>query len=334
MSPCCLVDPNSSNAGQNQSQQDCKPCGIVVHWQDRLFSLSAMARLTLAPKRIAAGLRRAGFADSVIPVMTAVAMAESAGHPRAHNQNHHTGDNSYGLLQINMIGEIGAERRQLLDLRRNEDLFVPRVNFRAAKLIYDQQGLEAWGAYKNGSYLQFISNEIKTHPPVLDEQEASSQISLFVVTTFKWCARINRRADAVLHFPVDDASKGITLKLDQADLLFDKRFVRKLKRKVVRELMGNQESFSSEPSALVSLLIADPKKFNNDVEISGRIKSFKNKSEKYRLVFDVLDSSKLAFEFDCYDQKSSIIDPLVMISMFNDSSEGFGAPSMQDAAIL
>ena len=293
-----------------------------------------MARLTLAPKRIAAGLRRAGFADSVIPVMTAVAMAESAGHPRAHNQNHHTGDNSYGLLQINMIGEIGAERRQLFNLRRNEDLFVPRVNFRAAKLIYDQQGLEAWGAYRNGSYLQFLSDEINTQPLLSDQQEASSQISLFVFKTYEWCARINRRDDAVLHLPVDDASHGITLKLDQADLLFNKRYVRKLKRKVVREFLGNHEGFSSDHIAPVSLLIADPKQFNKDVDIKGRIKSLKNRGEKYHLVFDVLESVKFPLQLSCPGQKDPSIDPLIVISMVNESLEGFFIPSFHDAAIV
>ena len=51
------------------------------------------------------------FADELIPLMIAVALAESSGLPYTHNRNQFTGDDSYGLFQINMIDEIGVERR-------------------------------------------------------------------------------------------------------------------------------------------------------------------------------------------------------------------------------
>lgn len=105
---------------------------------------------------IANMLRQAGFPESEIPTMTAITMAESGGRSTALNPNRSTGDESYGLLQINMIDELGPERRRQFGLKSNEELYDPRTNFRVAKGIYDQQGLNAWGAYTNQSYKQFL----------------------------------------------------------------------------------------------------------------------------------------------------------------------------------
>ncbi len=107
-------------------------------------------------KRIQRGLQLAGFSDDLIPIMTAITFAESGGNPRAHNNNASTGDNSYGLLQINMINDIGRERRENFSLTSNRELFDPSVNFKVAKQIYDQQGLYAWGSYRNDSYKTFL----------------------------------------------------------------------------------------------------------------------------------------------------------------------------------
>ena len=85
-------------------------------------------------------------------MITAIAMGESGGDTGAHNPNTSTGDNSYGLMQINMLGGMGPERRQAFGLQKNEDLFDPQKNMDAAFQIYKTQGLGAWGAYTNGSY--------------------------------------------------------------------------------------------------------------------------------------------------------------------------------------
>jgi hypothetical protein len=117
-----------------------------------------MAR-TLSTQQIAQGLRNAGFAEDVIPTMTAVTMAESGGNPYAHNPNAGTGDNSYGLLQINMLGGMGPERRKWFGLNNDDQLFDPATNFKAAKQIYDTQGIGAWGAYTNGSYKKYLGQD-------------------------------------------------------------------------------------------------------------------------------------------------------------------------------
>jgi len=105
--------------------------------------------------------RQAGFPEEDVPTIVAIAMGESSGNPRAHNPDASTGDNSYGLMQINMLGQMGADRRAQFGLKSNEELFNPITNFAAAKTIYDSQGLGAWGAYTNKSYLDYMPTAAK-----------------------------------------------------------------------------------------------------------------------------------------------------------------------------
>lgn len=66
-------------------------------------------------------------------IAAAIAMAESGGNPRAHNTNAGTGDNSYGLWQINMLGDLGPERREKYGLTSNDQLFDAETNARVMK---------------------------------------------------------------------------------------------------------------------------------------------------------------------------------------------------------
>jgi len=94
-----------------------------------------------------------GFPDPQLAA--AIAMGESSGNPQAYNGRGN--DQSYGLWQINMRGDLGPARRAQFGLSRNEDLFDPTTNARAAIAIFNQQGYSAWGAYTNGSYRKFLS---------------------------------------------------------------------------------------------------------------------------------------------------------------------------------
>ena len=81
-------------------------------------------------------LRAAGFSGEDLREAWAVAMRESGGNPTAHNTNRNTGDNSYGMFQINMLGDMGKDRdkkfRQYVDGYTGRDsLFDPLVNARA-----------------------------------------------------------------------------------------------------------------------------------------------------------------------------------------------------------
>lgn len=92
----------------------------------------------------------AGFDDSQATIMAGIALAESQGNPNAHNPK--PPDDSYGLWQINMIGKNGPERRAWFGISNNKQLFDPKTNARAAKIIYDKQGFKAWSTYNNGHY--------------------------------------------------------------------------------------------------------------------------------------------------------------------------------------
>lgn len=100
--------------------------------------------------------RRGGWSEEEIPQAVAIAMAESGGNPLALNDNPSTGDKSFGLMQINMIGGLGPERARQFGLSRYEDLYDPVKNFQAAKAIRDSQGWPAWSVYKSGRYKDYL----------------------------------------------------------------------------------------------------------------------------------------------------------------------------------
>ena len=123
---------------------------------------------TLNNKVVANLLRQAGFDEATIPRMVSIANAESSLNPRAHNPNAATGDNSYGLFQINMLGGMGNERRKNLGLASNEELFDPLTNAKAAKAIYDQQGLGAWSVHRSGAADKFTPTTEEIGPSIIN----------------------------------------------------------------------------------------------------------------------------------------------------------------------
>ena len=124
--------------------------------------------MSLSIQETANVFRQAGFKESEVPTMVAVAMGESGLKPGAHNPRYP--DNSYGLLQINMLDEpgyqLGAERRARYGLRSNEDLKDPLTNAKVALDIRNNQGLGAWTVYSSGDY--------KKHLPQVQEVLGSS----------------------------------------------------------------------------------------------------------------------------------------------------------------
>lgn len=104
-------------------------------------------------------LRKAGFTGNGLKMAYAIAMAESGGNARAHNPNANTGDNSYGLFQINMLGAMGPERRRRYGLSSNDDLFDPLTN---AKVAFKMSGGGAnwgpWSTYTNDAYKKFYGS--------------------------------------------------------------------------------------------------------------------------------------------------------------------------------
>ncbi|NDD46144.1 MAG: hypothetical protein EBZ24_12315 [Synechococcaceae bacterium WB9_4xB_025] len=105
----------------------------------------------ISERQLVAYLKQAGFPDERIPLMVNIAKRESGLNPLAHNPNRSTGDNSYGLFQINMIDNLGSARlKEYADLgvRSYEDLKDPWKNVQAAKRVFDSQGINAWTTAK------------------------------------------------------------------------------------------------------------------------------------------------------------------------------------------
>lgn len=102
---------------------------------------------------------RAGFSGRALDTIVAIVMAESGGNPRAYNGNRGTGDSSYGLAQINMLGAMGPERRKAYGLSSNDDLFDPLTNLRVAyKLSNGGRDFSPWTTYKNGLHEKYLGS--------------------------------------------------------------------------------------------------------------------------------------------------------------------------------
>lgn len=90
-----------------------------------------------------------GFEGKNLTKAYAVAKKETHGNPRSYNNNRNTGDNSYGIFQINMIGQLGVDRREKYNLIHNEELFNPVVN---AKIAYQMSGKgDDWTSWHIGT---------------------------------------------------------------------------------------------------------------------------------------------------------------------------------------
>lgn len=100
-------------------------------------------------------LKGAGFSGESLRVAYGIAMAESGGRPRAHNGKGK--DDSYGLFQINMIGQMGKDRLnnkyfQKYGVHKKEDLYNPEVNARIAYYMSKGKDWGSWSTYTSGAY--------------------------------------------------------------------------------------------------------------------------------------------------------------------------------------
>lgn len=115
-----------------------------------------VARGQITIEQLVGLAKGAGFSESDAVIMAAIAMAESGGNSNAHNNK--PPDNSYGLWQINMIGDLGPERLKEFGISSNDKLKDPVVNAHAAKKIKESQGFSAWSVYKNGAYRAHLNS--------------------------------------------------------------------------------------------------------------------------------------------------------------------------------
>lgn len=101
----------------------------------------------LSYQQIEIDLKVAGFPNSMIPLMAAIAEAESGGNPGAVNPTDNGGtQSSYGLFQIS-TGNHNPPASNWAD---------PVENAKLAFQKYKSQGLGAWGTYNSGAYKQYL----------------------------------------------------------------------------------------------------------------------------------------------------------------------------------
>ena len=97
-------------------------------------------------------LSTVGFEGKALRTAWAVAMKESNGRPVAHNDTISTGDNSYGIFQVNMIGSLGKDRLALFNekfgVRKHTDLFDPVTNVQV--VYYMTEGGTDWSSWGLG----------------------------------------------------------------------------------------------------------------------------------------------------------------------------------------
>jgi hypothetical protein len=91
-------------------------------------------------------LMAVGFEGKALKTAWAIAKRESNGRPMAYNGNRKTGDSSYGIFQINMLGNLGVDRKEKFDLKSNILLFDPVIN--AEITYYMTNGGEDWSSWK------------------------------------------------------------------------------------------------------------------------------------------------------------------------------------------
>jgi len=103
-------------------------------------------------------LSAVGFEGKALKQAWAIVKAESNSRPMAYNGNRKTGDSSYGIFQINMLGELGIDRKEKFDLKSNILLFDPVIN---AEITYymTKGGLDwsSWSSLGGDRYKEFLT---------------------------------------------------------------------------------------------------------------------------------------------------------------------------------
>lgn len=105
-------------------------------------------------------LKAAGWPENLIPIMSAIAIAESSGNTTAHNAKYP--DDSYGLWQINRLAHPQYSPEFLRD---------PVNNAKAALQVYNERGgggkgLSAWTTFTKGTYKQHLGQGYDLYAPV------------------------------------------------------------------------------------------------------------------------------------------------------------------------
>ena len=138
-----LTTTNNLKSEQKQSSNPASKEVFLVSKVKMLKSFENKGSLTNSELKTLLSL--VGFKGQDLKEAWAVAKKESNGQPIRFNGNTKTGDSSYGLFQINMIGTMGPDRRDKFNLNSNADLLNPVIN---AQIAYHMsKGGKDWSAW-------------------------------------------------------------------------------------------------------------------------------------------------------------------------------------------
>lgn len=124
-------------------------------------------------------LRNAGASESEVEYLSAIAFKENADGSTGKIRNRpDTGDLSYGLWQINMLGSLGPERLRQFGISSYDDLLNPSVNARAALILLRSSGKSTWRNSRN----KLTKRDIEK---VREEMDKNKRASISPVTNIK-----------------------------------------------------------------------------------------------------------------------------------------------------
>ena len=162
-----LTNPDMINVGQELIMPIVERVNMREVKDNQIKALNVILKDTDKTKvipqpKIEDMLLAVGFEPEIAKIMAAVAMAESAGNPmidtvKSGLDPQKKKEFSIGLLQLNMKDD-KDRLLDVFDIESEEELYDPIINVIAAKRLYDEQGLGAWGAYTDNSYKQFLKN--------------------------------------------------------------------------------------------------------------------------------------------------------------------------------
>lgn len=133
--------------GASESVAPTKAQALVVQKQVRIQTLAKYQNAdTLTDTQLVELLKAVGFEGKALREAWAIAKRESNGRPLNYNGNRKTGDSSYGLFQVNMLGQLGVDRRAKFNLDSNAELLNPVVNAQIAYFM--SKGGKNWTAWK------------------------------------------------------------------------------------------------------------------------------------------------------------------------------------------
>lgn len=133
-----IAKPEISRAQQAKLNEE-----TLEKFSNTVYKTSEM----LTDKELLQLLKFVGFEGQALKMAWGIAKAESNGRPMAYNGNRNTGDSSYGIFQINMLGNLGDDRKEKFDLRSNVLLFDPVIN---AEITYHMtKGGVDWSSWPN-----------------------------------------------------------------------------------------------------------------------------------------------------------------------------------------